>query len=98
MTKRLDITVILPAYNESASIADTIGATSHYLCARHFNYEIIVAADGTDGTREIVANLSSADPSLKVIGHPERCGKGRGIREAVEISSGAIVGYTDADN
>jgi len=93
-----DITVILPAYNESASIANAIRDTSNYFRQRQFSYEIIVAADGNDGTREIAFNLSSADPSLKVIGHTQRCGKGRGIREAVEISCGKIVGYTDADN
>jgi dolichyl-phosphate beta-glucosyltransferase len=42
--------------------------------------------------------MASGNPGLMVIGHEERSGKGRGIREAVAIASGAIVGYADADN
>ena len=30
-------------------------------------------------------------------GHPERLGKGRGVREAVGMATGEIIGYADAD-
>jgi len=59
---------------------------------------VIVAADGTDRTREIVARMGAEDHSIRVIGHRERRGKGRGIREAVELAEGEYIGYADADN
>jgi dolichyl-phosphate beta-glucosyltransferase len=94
----IDITLILPAYNESGCIARTIGEAVAYFRSRNRSYEIIVAADGTDGTREIVADLGRSDPALRAIGAPARRGKGRGIREAVALASGNIIGFADADN
>ena len=57
-----------------------------------------MAADGNDGTREYVREKALEAPDLRVIGHEERGGKGRGIREAVAIARGRIIGYVDADN
>jgi dolichyl-phosphate beta-glucosyltransferase len=93
-----DISLILPAYNEADCIAGTIAEAVGYFQSRHYTYEIVVAADGDDGTREIVAELGREDPSLRAIGGPGRRGKGRGIREAVRISTGSIIGFADADN
>jgi len=91
------ITLILPAFNESATIVGTISKTVEYFTQRGYTYQIIVAADGNDGTREIVAKVGETDAAVQVIGHPERLGKGRGVREAVALATGSIIGYADAD-
>jgi dolichyl-phosphate beta-glucosyltransferase len=62
------------------------------------SYEIIVAADGADGTREIVRELARENPALQAIGSEARRGKGLAIREGVALATGAIIGYADADN
>ena len=93
-----DITIILPAYNEAATIVSTVTETIAYLRSRGYVYEIIVAADGNDGTRELVRDLAERDPAIRAIGSPERGGKGKGIREAVAIATGAVIGFVDADN
>jgi len=93
-----DISLILPAYNEARVIPGTIAESVRYFEARALRYEIIVAADGSDGTREVVRELARANPALHAIGHQQRRGKGRGIREAVEKATGDIIGYADADN
>lgn len=95
---RPEITLILPAYNEAKSIRVTVQEAMDYFRSIGYTYEIIVAADGTDGTREIIGEMAQDNPALRVIGYPERRGKGRGIREAVAIATGKIVGYADADN
>lgn len=92
-----EVSIIFPAYNEAAVIASTIGRTVAYFDGRGISYEIIVAADGDDGTRERVRELGERNPRIRAIGYPERRGKGRGIREAVAIARGAIIGYADAD-
>ena len=91
------LTLILPAFNESRTIASTISKTIAYFDERRYTYQIIVAADGTDGTRELVAELGRANPRIQVTGHAERLGKGRGVREAVGMANGEIIGYADAD-
>ena len=87
------ITLILPAYNEAAAIERTIRQAQQYFDSRGYSHEIIVAADGCDGTRETAAALGA-----RVIGGPGRRGKGRGIREAIAIATGRYAGYADADN
>jgi dolichyl-phosphate beta-glucosyltransferase len=98
MASTPDISLILPAYNEARVIPGTIAESVRYFEARALRYEIIVAADGSDGTREVVRELARANTALHAIGHEQRRGKGRGIREAVEKAAGAIIGYADADN
>jgi len=93
-----DFSLILPAYNEARVIPTTIGEAVEYFRARDLSYEIIVAADGSDGTREIVRKMAEANPVLSAIGSDQRRGKGLGIREAVALAKGKIIGYADADN
>lgn len=92
------LTLILPAYNEAGAIAATIESTIGWFESQGYRWEIIVAADGTDGTREVVQSRFAGGGRVRVIGHPERRGKGRGVREAVALASGSIIGYADADN
>ncbi len=91
------ISLIYPAYNEAATIVSTLAKTVAYFDQRRHSYQIIVTADGNDGTRELVAKAAAANPAIQVMGHTERLGKGRGIREAVALATGSIIGYADAD-
>jgi len=93
-----DVSLILPAYNEAATIASTIRETGAYFRSRGLRYEIIVAADGDDGTRELALETASQGEPVRVIGDRERSGKGRGVREAMALARGEIAGYADADN
>jgi dolichyl-phosphate beta-glucosyltransferase len=92
------ISLILPAYNEARIIPVTIGEAVRYFDSRGLSYQVIVAADGTDGTRETVRQMAATNPALLATGSDARRGKGLGIREAVAIATGAVVGYADADN
>src|ERR1035441_7716884 len=62
------ISLILPAYNEARVIAVTIGEAVRYFESRGLSYQIIVAADGADGTREIVGQMAKTNPALHVTG------------------------------
>ena len=53
------LSVIVPAYNEAQRIAETLGLIRAYLAPQPWSWEVIVSADGNDGTREIVAGLAS---------------------------------------
>jgi dolichyl-phosphate beta-glucosyltransferase len=90
------LSLIVPAYNEVATIHKTLRAIRDYLAPREFSFELIVSADGTDGTREAAAALSGELP-VTVLGMPQRRGKGRGVREGILAARGEIVGFLDAD-
>jgi dolichyl-phosphate beta-glucosyltransferase len=98
MRNEIDISLILPAFNEAATIVQTIREVVEYFESRKYRYEVIVAADGNDGTRECARELVSTNPAIRVIGQSARRGKGRGIREGVSMASGNIIGFADADN
>jgi dolichyl-phosphate beta-glucosyltransferase len=90
--------VVLPAYNEATRIAATLREICAYFAAKPYDFDIVVAADGDDGTREIVAGMAADEPRLKVIGDRERLGKGRGVRHGIRVVRGDVVGFVDADN
>jgi dolichyl-phosphate beta-glucosyltransferase len=98
VTSKLSISVILPAYNEVGRIAQSIGEVKAYFERRGDTYEIIVGADGNDGTRELVGSMAATDPTIRVTGSVERRGKGHGIRQCVAMATGDIIGFSDADN
>jgi dolichyl-phosphate beta-glucosyltransferase len=97
-TRISSVSVVVPAYNEVRSIAPTLGDLTVYFATKPYDYEIIVAADGDDGTRELVTKLGVREPRLSVLGSTERRGKGFGVREGIRRARGDVIGFVDADN
>src|SRR5688500_3783393 len=91
------LSLIVPAFNEVNAIAGTLASIATYLDRQGFDYEVIVAADGNDGTRGKVAEIAARDPRVSVIGSAERGGKGRGVRNGVFKATGEVIGFVDAD-
>ena len=75
------LSLILPAYNEVGRIRHTIQQTRTYLDRRRIAHEIIVAADGDDGTREAVAEMAR---SIPVCASWEACSEA--ARDAASVS------------
>jgi dolichyl-phosphate beta-glucosyltransferase len=92
------LSLIVPAYNEVRSIGATLDEFERYLSLQPYSYEIIVAADGDDGTRELVGQRARSNGRLRVIGERGRGGKGRAIRNAVGLAGGSFIGFADADH
>jgi glycosyltransferase involved in cell wall biosynthesis len=90
--------VVVPAFNEVRSIAPTLQEICAYFTTKPYGFEVVVAADGDDGTRELVKEMSVGEPRLKVIGSRERRGKGRGVRDGMRLVRGDVIGFVDADN
>ena len=97
VAERIDLSLILPAYNEVAAITGTLTAAVSYFRARQLRYEILVVADGDDGTREAARVMAETDRAIIVMGDSGRHGKGRAVRTAALCASGDIIGFADAD-
>jgi dolichyl-phosphate beta-glucosyltransferase len=93
-----ELSIVVPAYNEARRITGSLASIQAHLRARGLDYEIIVAADGGDGTREAAAKLAASDPRMCVFGEERRGGKGRGVRLGVQRARGRLVGFVDADD
>lgn len=92
------ISLIFPAYNEVNSIKNTVEEACHYFEENNITFQIIVSADGNDGTRDVINEMRISDPRLMAIGNDARGGKGKGIRQAIPHATGRFIGFSDADN
>jgi dolichyl-phosphate beta-glucosyltransferase len=94
---RVELSVIVPAYNEAMRLPGTLRRLHEYLAAQPVTYEIIVVLDGpTDNTRDIVHELDLAD--VKIIDRTVHRGKGYTVKEGILNASGTIRLFSDADN
>ena len=96
----MDISVIIPAYNEEDRIVQTLRHTLSYLSRRDYQSEVIVISDGSDdNTCDVVRHIGSPgeNVSLKIFEyHPNR-GKGYAVRFGMLKGCGTILMFMDAD-
>lgn len=92
----LDLTVVIPAYNEAERIVPTLDKVAGYLARRGGGHEILVVDDGSaDATAERVRAHPAA--SVRLLRLPENRGKGAALRHGVVASRGRRVLLSDAD-
>src|SRR5215831_395821 len=95
----LDLSVIVPAYNEAERIPTTLKRLKEYLSGQSYSYEILVVLDGpSDSTRDVLKRLSGEITHLKIIDRGVNRGKGFTVREGMLKASGSVRLFTDADN
>ncbi len=91
----MKLTVIVPAYNESATIEKVL---TRLVTVKPEQKEIIVVDDGsTDGTRQILNKLADSISNLKVVFHEKNRGKGGAIKTGLSYMTGDAVVIQDAD-
>lgn len=92
-----DLSVVMPAYNEEASIAAAIDDVLRLVAPHVGSIEIVVADDGSrDRTGEILAALAAREPRLKVVTRPNG-GHGPALISALGAARGRAVLLLDAD-
>jgi dolichyl-phosphate beta-glucosyltransferase len=93
-----DYSIVIPAYNESARIGDTLTQVLGCVHKHNWNAEVLVVNDGSrDNTAAIVRSFAEKDPIVKLIQNPGNRGKGFSVRNGILHASGDIVMFTDAD-
>ncbi|MCA9112723.1 MAG: glycosyltransferase, partial [Planctomycetaceae bacterium] len=94
----LSLSVIIPAWNEEAVIAQAIDEAINALSSLGLSHELIIVDDGsTDQTAEIVQAACQKYPQLFLVKHDENRGYGAALRSGFEGSRGRFVAFTDAD-
>lgn len=97
-TVMLEVSLVIPAYNESAVIVQAVQEAEAALSGRCARYEIIVVDDGSnDGTAEKLTELSGKIPHLRVIRHRSNRGYGAALASGFRAARCPWVAFTDAD-
>lgn len=90
------LSILMPVYNESATIREIIQRVESVNLGDVRKELIIVDDCSTDGTREILKELSRQG-AHKIYFHSQNMGKGAALRTAVTYAAGDIVIIQDAD-
>jgi glycosyltransferase involved in cell wall biosynthesis len=92
---RMKLSVVLPVYNEAATIAEIVARVR--AVALPVDLELIIVDDySTDGTRHVLEELSGQS-GVQVILHDRNRGKGAALRSGFASATGDIVLIQDAD-
>lgn len=93
-----DLSIVIPAYNESARIEKALERVLACVAERSWNAEVLVVDDGsTDATASIVRRWMDTHSNLQLIQNDGNRGKGFSVRNGLLQAVGHIVMFTDAD-
>ena len=98
MSNSMDISVIIPAYNEAESLPELSAWIARVMQEGGFSYEVLFVDDGsTDGTWDAVQALAADDPHVHGLRFRRNYGKSAALYCGFERAQGEVVFTLDAD-
>jgi glycosyltransferase involved in cell wall biosynthesis len=98
-TGAIDLSILVPVYNEADNVAPLHGELTTVLATLGGTYEIIFVDDGsTDGTTTILQEIQARDPDhVRVAFLRRNCGQTAALSAALDLSRGTILIPMDGD-
>lgn len=94
----MDISVVIPLYNEEESLPELSAWISKVMDAHNYSYEVIFVDDGsTDHSWQTICKLRDESPSIKGIKFRRNYGKSPALHCAFEVAQGNVIITMDAD-
>lgn len=94
----MDISVVVPLYNEAESLPELHSWIKRVMNANDFTYEIIFVSDGsTDSSWDVIEKLSQQDSAVKGIKFRRNYGKSPALHVGFDKAEGDVVITMDAD-
>ncbi|MCU0450389.1 MAG: glycosyltransferase family 2 protein [Bernardetiaceae bacterium] len=98
MADPIDISVVIPAYNEAESLPELLAWIDRVMAAHGFAHETLVVDDGsTDDTWATLTRLAEVHPSLRAIRFQRNYGKSAALDTGFKATRGRVVITMDAD-
>jgi carbamoyltransferase len=92
-----ELSIVIPAYNESKSIVQTLNDIEKKFSGKKITYEILIVNDGsTDKTEFLVQKLRNS--KIRIINIYKNQGKGYALKKGFASATGKSILYMDADN
>jgi len=96
MSKDLNLSVVVPVYNEEDNVAKLVDEIAVALKGQV--YEMIFVNDAsTDGTLEKLLALKAEYPGLRPISHRKNAGQSRAVRSGIMAAKGIYIATLDGD-
>jgi len=94
----MDLSIVIPAYNEAAKIARDVDAAARFLVDQRLAGEILVVDDGSQDDTSKVAEAVPVPPGVerKVIRYLPHRGKGCAVRTGMTATRGEYVLFADS--
>lgn len=90
----MEVSVVIPAYNEEASIREVVLRVREVLNRQAIHHEVVVVVDGsTDQTESVAKEVAD-----RVVVHPTNCGYGRSLKSGILAARHDRIVITDADS
>ena len=94
----MDISVIVPLYNEDESLPELAAWIERVMLANQYSYEVIMVDDGSnDNSWEVIENLRLQNPCIRGIKFQRNYGKSAALNEGFKAAKGKVVITMDAD-
>ena len=94
----MDITVVVPLYNEEESLPELMEWIAMVMDANRFSYEVIMVDDGsTDRSWSVIEELSHQYRTLRAIKFRRNYGKSAALQVGFTAAKGDVVVTMDAD-
>lgn len=92
------LSVVMPAYNESKLIYNSIMTTLDVVSAFISEVEIVAVNDGSkDNTKDEIKRAAAQDSRVKLVSSDKNRGKGNAIISGVAHATGEYIAFLDAD-
>ena len=89
----MDLTIIIPAYNEEQNIQDIIERIEEIMLSRTIEFEVLVVNDGSSDKTRDAAEMSGA----RVVNHAYNMGNGAAVKSGIRAAKGETILLMDAD-
>lgn len=94
----MDISVVVPAYNEDESLPELCAWITRVMEANSFSYEVILIDDGSsDQSWNVIEKLHASDSRIKGIKFRRNYGKSAALNQGFQLAEGNVVITMDAD-
>lgn len=94
----MDLSIILPTYNEKENIPIIILKIMHFFNKKDIEFEVLVIDDNSpDGTGQTVLNLAQEFKNLRLINRKKKEGLGAALRTGYNSAKGGYLLSSDAD-
>jgi len=96
--EQVELSFVVPAYNEENNIEDMLGTLNMIIANKNLPYEIVVVDDGSkDNTLANARRYAGKNGHVRVLSYSNNVGKGFAVKTGFMNANGNVVVFADSD-